>query len=308
VRRHMRSGPTLGVAAALMVASILAFAGQNAAMASGISVDQGTRVGLATFNGNIYDCYEVSDTVYVSNGSSATSVGESTSGCSLASWNGNLYVAWTDISGALELAASPTGLSFNAPLVLPQYSDQAPAIYQNGAGTSLDIAWRGLDTSHHLNVGVSNSNATAFTYYELSYTTSASPSITAFMGHLYLAWTSTGSSPTINVLQFTAVPTVNCTQTFTQTAAYGPTVGWNVANSYLFLAWVGTDPDHTLNAVAAPDNAQGCKNALPNESAPTAFTGFTGALGRDGDTGGVEVNFLGANPYLEAIELTPKGA
>jgi hypothetical protein len=277
---------------------------------AGTAVDANTRVGLATFGSSLYVCFEQAGTIYVGSQSlnSAGPVGTSTTGCSLASWNGTLYVAWTNTSGYLEIAKSTNGVTWPVYLTLPQTSDHAPAIYQNGAGTSLDIAWRGLDSAHHLNIGVSNSTVTSFTYYELPDTTAYSPSITAFEGHLYLVWAGTNSSHNLNIVQFTAVPTYSCKYTFAQTSPYGPAIGWNTTDDYLFLAWVGGDADHTLNVSAGPDfplpGSTGC-DGIPDLPSPTlpAYTGFTGGLGRDGATGNDTILILGANPDLGLFSI-----
>ncbi len=272
-----------------------------------VPVDPNTSVGLSDLGNAEFECYQSGGTIYVGDldqDAAGVAVAAGKSGCSLSYWDGKLWVAWTEPDGQLALASSTTGYNFGSPDPLPQYSDYAPAISPNGVGTSLDIAWRGLDTSNHLNIGVSNSNGTGFAYYELPDTSRYSPSITAFQGHLYLAWAGTGKKPTLNVVQFSNVPTYYCHQIYSQTAAFGPAIGWNTAHYYLFLAWVGTDSGHTLNVVPGPIDDTGC-GAIPDKSLPLSFKGFTGGLGKDGNTGDFSDDILGANPHLIKVTYYP---
>lgn len=114
----------------------------------------------------------------------------------------NEVIAWagTDAAHRLNVMTSSDVLHWGHKITLGETSVNRPAVVQTSAsaGSVVVLAWRGVDTSHRLNVLFNVYGAQRkLTLNETSFT---GPALTIFQGNLLLSWTGEDSNQSLNVL------------------------------------------------------------------------------------------------------------
>ncbi len=146
-----------------------------------------------------------------------------------------------------------------AKVILNDTSIDGPAIASGYGGTF--IAWTDTDAQHHINLMTSTDGLHYSNKHILPETSLWRPAIdfigsmrtVPFEGTLVLAWTGTDTHHTLN-LEMISTPSFKVTEKITfwgETSFTAPAVGVipGDVNSYVYLAWAGTDSAHTLNII-----------------------------------------------------------
>lgn len=178
-----------------------------------------------------------------------------------------LFIALA-IAGALSLLTAPQISAQISGETLDQFSIQTPALaIFNGV---IYIAWAGTDPGHTLNVahsvGLTGTFTTPVTPFKGGVNTNDGVALAAFNGRLYLAWTGTDSGHTLNVASSADgvswnPPALPFKKPGSQNSDWGPALA--SFNGRLYLAWTGTDSNHTLNVASSTDGVHFGSPALP---------------------------------------------
>jgi hypothetical protein len=204
---------------------------------------------------------------------------ESTETPALASYNGQLYIAWqsTESQQYLDIAsASPTdGYTFGPSATVAnngtdEYTSTGPAmaVYDG----ELWIAWVSTDSKHSINLAYTT-NGTTISAPVLVGTNSTdyTPSLTVFDGELYIAWTGTDSHHHLNIAYTTNGTTFSDpVQLGSNSSDAGPSIG-TFGTSTLIYAFTGTNASNTLNTESSTDGTTfGSQEAYSNIGSPYA--------------------------------------
>jgi len=175
---------------------------------------------------------------------------------SLASVNGNLYLAWRgDGNDQLNVMVSrDNGHTFGSKFVSGETSTEAPVLGTfNG---SLMISWKG-DGNDNLNVARVNTNPapTGFSNkVTLGDTSPRSPALAELNGRLYIAWKGDGND-NLNVMFSTDGQNFGNKSTGFETSPEAPSLVNH--NADLFIGWKGDGNDNlnvaTVTELPAPD-------------------------------------------------------
>jgi len=162
----------------------------------------------------------------------------------LASWNNNLYIAWTGTNGKLNVRDITTSFqkSFEA-------SSAAPAL--NGGPGYLEIAWLG-STNTHLNVAALSSGLSENCKETFANETSAlSPGLTTLNGRPYLSWTGQDSLGHINLIADSSASNgcafPNSSGKIGDAYESVSAPGLSQFNGAVWIIWGGIDKNSTLN-------------------------------------------------------------
>ncbi len=186
----------------------------------------------------------------------------------LASFNGNLYLAWKgDGNDNLSVMVSTdNGQSFGNKFISVETSDDAPALAADGS--NLFIAWKGsgndnlsvaivdIDPASGAPTGLSNKII-------LGDTSPVSPALAAFNGGLYLAWKGDGND------NLSVMVSTDSGQSFgnkfisPETSPESP--GLAVNNGELFITWKGDGNDNLNVAVVDVDLSTGNPTGFSNK-------------------------------------------
>lgn len=142
-------------------------------------------------------------------------------------------------------------------VVLGETSIDGPAFWTNSYGVPKAIlAWTGTDTSHHINLMMSNDGLHYTDKHTLSETTLWRPAVILNVsgrgspyGTIYLAWTGTDSAHTLNLASY-AMPGFQFIRKITfwgETSFTAPSV--TAINDQVQVVWAGNDRAHTLNLI-----------------------------------------------------------
>jgi hypothetical protein len=164
---------------------------------------------------------------------------------SLASLNGNLYLAWKgDGNDNLNVEYSAdNGVTFGNKYTSPETSPQAPGLCAHNG--ELYITWKG-DGNDNLNVArvnISGNSITGFTNkVVLADSSKLSPSLASLNGRLYLAWKGDGND-NLNV-EYSADngATFGNKYTSSETSPQAPELC--AQNNKLFITWKGDGNDN----------------------------------------------------------------
>jgi hypothetical protein len=187
---------------------------------------------------------------------------------SLASFNGNLYLAWKgDGNDNLNVMVSTdNGQSFGNKYTSPETSDDAPALATDGS--NLYIAWKGSGNDN-LNVAVvaidpATGRATGFSNKViLGDTSPVRPALASLNGSLYLAWKGDGND-NLNVMVSTdSGQTFGNKYTSPETSPAAPALGVN--DGSLFIGWKGDGNDNLNVAVVDIDEQTGIPTGFSNK-------------------------------------------
>jgi hypothetical protein len=191
-------------------------------------------------------------------------------------------------------------------VTLPDTSMDSPAlssVFFAHIGSESALAWTGTDTAHHLNVETSLDGVTFGSKRILSETSPFRPDVglSAPNSPVTVAWTGTDTHHSLNVLYdvYGAFGAPKKLTLFTENSFTAPALlvkpgSPGQASSSMFLAWTGTDDNHSLNilpiTVAASGLEPGQKTTMshfssnaaphlawqgPNTSTPTVVLNWT---------------------------------
>jgi hypothetical protein len=207
---------------------------------------------------------------------------------SLASCNGNLYLAWKgDGNDNLNVMVSTdSGGSFGNKMISPETSDDAPALASDG--NTLLIAWKGSGNDN-LNVATVALDPTSGAPTDivsktiLSDTSPVRPALAMLNGAIYLAWKGDGND-NLNVMVSTdGGATFGNKFISNETSPVAPALGVN--DGELFISWKGDGNDNLNVAVVDIDESTGV---------PTGFSNKVTL----GDTSPLNPTLAGMNGYL----------
>jgi hypothetical protein len=171
------------------------------------------------------------------------------SGCSLAGFNGRLYLGFTDTSHDVTVYSSSNGTTFDCQdTVSSSGSSPALAVFNS----KLYIAWT---ADSHTGTGALNLASTSTDCHSFGNTltlgetapANTSPALNAWGGYLWLAWKGIDPAGSLNV-SHSSNGTSFTKQTLKETSPYGPAL--THAASYLVIGWTGSDTNHHLNTIA----------------------------------------------------------
>ncbi|RSL16088.1 hypothetical protein EDE15_1597 [Edaphobacter aggregans] len=184
---------------------------------------------------------------------------------SIASLNGNLYIAWKgDGNDNLNVMGSgDNGLTFGGKFTSPETSPQSPSICAHNG--NLYIAWKG-DGNDNLNVAqvnVSGANVTGFSHkVTLGDTSPLTPALASLNGNLYIAWKGDGND-NLNVMgSANNGATFGGKFTSPETSPQAPSL--TAHNGGLYIGWKG-DGNDNLNVAhvnVSGANVTGFSNKL----------------------------------------------
>lgn len=200
---------------------------------------------------------------------------------SVASFNGNLYLAWKgDGNDNLNVMVSTdNGQSFGHKMTSPETSSDVPAL---AADTEhLYIGWKGSGNDN-LNVALVDIDQSGFPTGLSNKTTVGDtspfgPALATFNGALYMAWKGDGND-NLNVMVST-----DGGQTFgnkvvsPETSDTAPALAVN--NGSLFIAWKGSGNDNLNVAVVDTDLSTGIPSGLSNKVVLGDTSPFSPTLG-----------------------------
>lgn len=154
------------------------------------------------------------------------------------------------------------GTSITGKVILPETSIDGPTLAS--VGTTSVIGWTGTDTEHHLNVEISHDGLRfdPTTKLTLDETSPFRPDVTLLTENtpISIAWTGTDPNHSLNVVYGAYQPyqrfgeklTLWKENSFTAPALLAGATGTN--GNTLYLAWTGTDPNHSLNFLPITEN------------------------------------------------------
>ncbi|MBV9449573.1 MAG: hypothetical protein JO345_27135 [Streptosporangiaceae bacterium] len=244
--RHRRKAICACVAGTL--AGILAAVTAPGASAAGPTVGAGTVPAIASLNGSLEDCF------VDNNGTLDTSAGGPSGfgalgGCSVAGFNGNMYVAWTDPS-TRQVAYATMDFSTGVlnGIIRPEnvFSPFAPSLA--AWNNNLYIAWTGTDGRLNVRDLTTVQQAT----FEAS---SHAPALTGGPGYLEIAWVGS-TNIHLNVAALSAALSETCKETFAQSSVMTP--GLTTLNGRPYLSWIGEDVFSHINLIADTTATNGC--------------------------------------------------
>jgi len=207
---------------------------------------------------------------------------------SLASFNGNLYIAWKgDGNDNLNVMVSKdNGQSFGNKLISQETSSEAPGLAADSA--NLYITWKGSGNDN-LNVAIVNVDPgtgapTGFSNKViLGDTSPLSPALVSLNGDLYLAWKGDGND-NLNVMVSTDGGASFGNKFISgETSPESPSLGIN--NGNLYISWKGDGNDNLNVALVDLDS---------NTGAPTGFSNKVIL----GDTSPLSTALASLNGYL----------
>lgn len=105
-----------------------------------------------------------------------------------------ILAAWTDVNGRIQLAHYVGTHTLACQLTLNQYSHHSP--YLIAIGTTVYLAWTGLDAAGHVNILKLSSNLCSTStsgVQTLNDTATAGPALTTDGTHIFVAWPGTGA-------------------------------------------------------------------------------------------------------------------
>lgn len=152
----------------------------------------------------------------------------------------------TDSSHHLNIRTTQNGLSFSSTTTLAATSIAAPATLVTppasaGGQNIVLVAWDGTNSGHSLNVLYDVYNVTGQRRsVTLSYGSQSAPSLAWFGGQVWLAWTNTASSHTINILPMGprgVTPGTLIALTSEPGASGGPGLSVDAQSDSLVLSW-----------------------------------------------------------------------
>jgi len=181
-----------------------------------------------------------------------------------------VYLPRTRLGGFLiqniwsNVKNSCIGLPSGTKNVLSETSFRSPAttVTNINSKPTFILAWGGSNLGHNLNILPSteldsNGLPKFGPKVYLNETTIDAPAVSNGPGdaknqddRLYIAWTGTDNSNTLNVAYTSDLQNFNKIE-LPETASYGPALAF--ANKTLYIAWVGTDPGRTINIRSSPD-------------------------------------------------------
>ena len=223
----------------------------------------------------------------------------------LADFQGPLYMAWVenDSSHTLNIAFSTDGVNFS-PSIKPfgsgtSFNAPALAVFNN----KLWMAWTGTDGNRTLNLASSSNGTTwsAATQPLGKNNSPDGPSLAVFNGRLYYGWKGTDSKGTLNIasssdgVHFTAPAQPGGNTSTNAPALYGAP-GFNGLAPSLVMAWIGTDPNHTLNIAQTTDGVH-----LYNQRTLGAGSNHQPSVSEAPGGGGLIVDFTAHDDDLAAI-------
>lgn len=166
-----------------------------------------------------------------------TDAASSTGPAAVISWVG------TDKSHHLNVMTSTNGFRYGNKIVLHEESGKRPAlaVVQDGGVSVVAIAWLGTDSRHRLNVlyDIYHALDPVPLKITLPYTSAYPPTLTGFGGQLWLGWTGTDASGTVNVLAMGANGHIPGTLTLLTGAssAASPTLVTDTTNNQMLAVW-----------------------------------------------------------------------
>ncbi|OJA84389.1 hypothetical protein BGV71_12420 [Burkholderia ubonensis] len=206
---------------------------------------------------------------------------------SLASCDGNLYLAWKgDGNDNLNvMVSSDGGASFGNKVISPESSDDAPALASDG--TTLLVAWKGSgnDNLNVATVALDPEGAPTGIVNKaiLGDTSPVRPALALLNGAVYLAWKGDGND-NLNVMVSTdGGATFGNKFISNETSPVAPALG--VSDGELFISWKGDGNDSLNVAIVDIDESTG----VP--------TGFSNKITL-GDTSPLNPTIAGMNGYL----------
>lgn len=208
--------------------------------------------------------------------------------------NGVIAWAGTDSAHHINVMTSTDGLHYGHKITLSLSTVNRPAVTQmsSEAGKVVIIAWRGVDSAHHLNV--------LFDVYgsqkrlTLPETSFVGPSLAIFNGDLLLAWVGNDPHHSLNVMPISLSSLTPKTKTtLWQFTAYGGpslttvnqqaqsvVLGWSTAASTQLNLASSTDGVHFTTALGAglPETSYGSPDMLwyMTEGGPEYWLAWTG--------------------------------
>jgi hypothetical protein len=222
---------------------------------------------LAVFNGRLWLAWTGTDansTLNLSssaNGTTFTQAAQplgrnnSPDGPAMTVFNGKLYYAWkgTDSNQTLNLASSANGSTFSAP-IQPGHNSSINAPSLAVWKGQLYMAWSGTDTEHSVNLA-SSTDGVNFSRFAFSFTSNFQPSLglNPWQGSLDIGVQDPISH--LDVWQYVGQ------QSVTGFAFGFPIVEAPAITAYgqiLVIAWLGTDPGHTINVCFMNSTTQSC--------------------------------------------------
>jgi hypothetical protein len=165
-----------------------------------------------------------------------------------------LFLGWTgtDSNHHVNVVATNNGEQFVNKVTLGETSIDGPAL---AAGDEhLYLGWTGTDSSHSLNVLTSTDGQAFANKITLSERSHHAPALAYGFGsspRIFLAWTGTDSR--LNLLWSTDGVTFGNKVTLSETSVAAPGLAWRDGD--LYLAWAGTDGNHSLNVMKWRDTA-----------------------------------------------------
>jgi hypothetical protein len=207
---------------------------------------------------------------------------------SLASFNGNLYLAWKgDGNDNLSVMVSTdNGQSFGNKYISPETSSDAPCLAADGG--NLYIAWKGSGNDN-LSVAIVDIDPmtgapTGFSSKViLGDTSPVRPALASLNGNLYLAWKGDGNDNLSVMVSTDGGQTFGNKFISPETSPQAPALGVN--NGSLFISWKGDGNDNLSVAVVDIDDQTGV---------PTGFSGKVIL----GDTSPLSPTLASMNGYL----------
>lgn len=137
-------------------------------------------------------------------------------------------------------------------IILADTSVDGPSLWTSSTGSLRGLlGWTGTDAAHHLNVMTSSDGIHYGSKYILSDTSIARPAVvdmgSSLGDNVAVAWTGTDGARTVNLRAGTLSDGYTKATFWGETSFTAPTLAFSPANGDLYLAWAGTDRNHSLN-------------------------------------------------------------
>jgi len=227
----------------------------------------------------------------------------------LARLRSTLFLGWTgtDSGHHLNVVATGNGTGFQHKVTLGETSIDGPAL---AAGDGkVYLGWTGTDSSHSLNVLTSTDGQNFFNKVTLGEQSNRAPALAYGFGaspRVFLAWTGTDSR--LNLLWSDDGVNFGNKVTLGETSVAAPGLTWRDGD--LYLAWAGTDSNHSLNLLKWRNTASG---PTPNFTEKVTLGDSTEMQPALTDIEGFDVPFLGwtgrdSNHHLNAMASYDNGA
>jgi hypothetical protein len=184
--------------------------------------------------------------------------GPSITAASVSGYGGDqILVAWSDVNGRLQLGHYVGTSSLSCQIALNQYSHHSP--YVIAIGTTVYLAWTGIDSAQHVNILKLSSNLCSTSTsgaVALSDTAAAGPALTTDGTDVFVAWPGTGSGQNLWAGQYVGTATLTHHTCFCQyksaddlglTLSYGQAGGgllsYHGTNNHAYLLGIGMTSD-----------------------------------------------------------------